>query len=446
MAKQDIKKQLDFLRILFYEGGAWDRAEMARRLHLQPSTYDKYLREWRQRLVQTGLAGEVEEVRRGCMRLRYRRQAAERAFLLAYGLTATKAQQRKHLLQILLILAAAGLCTQEELADALAQKGVLCAENTLKKCLGDLQREGVIWKKREGRRAAQYGLDDWLGALLAELDFRQRRRLRDFVDYAAARSAVSVSGYLLLHTLEAFDDVTEEVDSERLWYRHHPAGRLLDEYWAQPLAAAAKQRRAVWLEYYVKEERVRSRNQGGQKAATAEKMHFWPVAQVHDEHLGRRYLVGLTEEGRLAPYRPEAIRVLRMENIAWLEAAPGGMLLEEGWTEFIGQRLRQCWLVAVRDEVEIVRARFFAPPGKHDYVGERLAREKRWGCVKAEAEGVWILTLPVRGTMEVRPWLRSFGAQVEVLEPLHLREFFRREWEEVASRYAKAGTNAVVDS
>ena len=112
MAKQDIKKQLDFLRILFYEGGAWDRVEMARRLHLQPSTYDKYLREWRQRLVQTGLAGEVEEVRRGCMRLRYRRQAAERAFLLAYGLTATKAQQRKHLLQILLILAAAGLCTQ----------------------------------------------------------------------------------------------------------------------------------------------------------------------------------------------------------------------------------------------------------------------------------------------------------------------------------------------
>ena len=49
MAKQDIKKQLDFLRILFYEGGAWDRVEMARRLHLQPSTYDKYLREWRQK-------------------------------------------------------------------------------------------------------------------------------------------------------------------------------------------------------------------------------------------------------------------------------------------------------------------------------------------------------------------------------------------------------------
>lgn len=438
MAKQDIKKQLDFLRALLYEGGSLDRQAMARRLHLQPSTYDKYLREWRQRLDQAGLSGEVDEVRRGCMRLRHRRQAAERALLLAYRLTATRKQQREHLLQLLEVLARGPRTGDDLLAVLEAEHPGAFAERTLQKCLRELQAEGVVWREKQGAQAAVFGLNDWLSQLAADLGEAGRRRLRDFVDYAAATSPVSVPGYLLLDTLARYDGDADG-GGERLWYRHHPVGRLLDEHWVMPLQQACAQGSCLRLDYYPKETAVRCQNHGGQSAARAQELAFWPLAVVNDALLGRWYVLGIEEAHRLEECLPEAVQVLRLENIAWLEPRPAAGELPPRWACFVQQRLQQAWLVEVREEVQEVRVRFFGPSEGYDFVEARLDLEKRWGRLEQEAPGVWHLTLPVRGLVEVRPWLRSFGARAEVLAPPALRRHFQQEWEEVRRRYGGDG-------
>lgn len=47
------------------------------------------------------------------------------------------------------------------------------------------------------------------------------------------------------------------------------------------------------------------------------------------------------------------------------------------------------------------------------------------------------VTASVHNSLQLRWWLRGFGAAVEVLEPVELREAFRAEAEELARRYAE---------
>lgn len=435
MAKQDVKKQLDFLRTLLYEGGSLCREEMAVRLHISVSTYDKFLRDLRQRLVRAGLEEELAKVRHGYMRLRYRRQAAERALLLAYRSAATKEQQRKHFILVLQALEVFpdGASREELLQKLLVMKGTEgdFAEKTLQNTLKELEREGLALRCTGPNNTARYSLDVWLSDTVNALSEAERGLLRDYIDYAAATDTISVPGYWLLQTLDRFDDVGMQADRERLWYRHHTVGRMLDELWVAPLQQACQAGQGLALEYHPKNEGVRCRNHG--KRETKEQPVFWPQKLVADALFGRWFVLGIWDADYEKPCSPQRVQVLRVENIAWIENEEAGKG-EARWRDFVEERLETAWLVDVRSEELLVEARFFVPPGTEDYVGARLLREKRWGEVSKEEES-WLLRLPVRGCGEIVPWLRSFGPNVEVLAPKELRAVLQADWEEACRLY-----------
>ena len=51
------------------------------------------------------------------------------------------------------------------------------------------------------------------------------------------------------------------------------------------------------------------------------------------------------------------------------------------------------------------------------------------------SDGVCILTLKVGSMLEMTPWIRGWGADVEVLEPAELREQFKEWAKELGKMY-----------
>ncbi|MNJ79129.1 hypothetical protein D3C77_770500 [compost metagenome] len=47
----------------------------------------------------------------------------------------------------------------------------------------------------------------------------------------------------------------------------------------------------------------------------------------------------------------------------------------------------------------------------------------------------FIYEITVNGTIEIKPWLRSFGSSCEVLEPVRLRQEMIEEWKEIRAYY-----------
>lgn len=428
MAKEDIKKHLDLLRTLYYEGGLWDRRGLAQRLNIQPSTLDKLLREWKEILARAGVAEELEVVRRGYSRLRYRQWALERVFILSYRLGSLKEKEKGVIGKLLKQLAVSEQPqTEAEFQEANADVD----GRTLRRHLRQLSEEGVIRDQEDG-----YCLEEWLGDLALQLGEQGRQQLRDFVDYAAAVSSISVPGYWILDALYRYDGEQAHTDANRLWYRHNPAGRILDELRVEEINTAIEEGKQLIVDYYPRQAAVRSQNQR-QGRIVAEKLQFIPLALRFDQDFGRWYVVGIEQKQLETACSPEKLQVLRVENIAWLEEIEGDKQGMVRWQQWCGERLQISWLVEVREAPIVVQAKFYPPSTGPDYIGERVRREGRWSTIRNTDDGCTLISIQVRGWQEIAPWLRSFGGAVEVLAPTELRQEMISHWKEIKRRYGE---------
>ncbi len=126
----------------------------------------------------------------------------------------------------------------------------------------------------------------------------------------------------------------------------------------------------------------------------------------------------------------KAIRTLKVERV--YEAR----LTEERFTipeSFDPQRLlASAWGVIWRDEGEIEVTLRFAPSVV------RRVKESTWHHsqrVEDLPDGSCLFTVKVGSTQEVRPWIRGWGAAVEVLAPAEFREEMIEEVREMAKLY-----------
>lgn len=122
-----------------------------------------------------------------------------------------------------------------------------------------------------------------------------------------------------------------------------------------------------------------------------------------------------------------------------LERMSQAMLLDEHFPERDFDpvaALQSAWGIMWSSSPVTVRLRFSPTVS-------RRVRESQWHLsqqIEEEPDGSCILTLRIGHTLEILPWIRSWGRDCEVLEPPELRSLLAEEYEAAARLYRTAAT------
>jgi proteasome accessory factor B len=138
------------------------------------------------------------------------------------------------------------------------------------------------------------------------------------------------------------------------------------------------------------------------------------------------YLIGYDELSKeVRSFKVERIRSARLEETAYY--LPSDFNLE--------RYLRHSWGIWSKDAVERVVLRFAAPAA-------RRVRESYWHPsqkLTAVRGGGVRMEISVRGRVEITPWILSWGADCEVLEPADLRHEVAAVADRMAAQYRGDG-------
>ena len=208
--------------------------------------------------------------------------------------------------------------------------------------------------------------------------------------------------------------LAEHVERSLDVLQHAPRDERFIEH-VRRLTQAWAERRVVDIDYELgryEEPRPKSRR------ATVRPYLIEPSLQTH-----ALYLIGW-DEGRAAT------RTFKIERIRDVSITPRRFEAPESGS--IEASLRRAWdIIMDQDEVEIVLR--FAPN-----VASRVL-EATWHPtqrVETAADGSLLWRATVAGTIEIRLWILSWGSDVEVLEPVALREDVQRTLRAALARYA----------
>jgi predicted DNA-binding transcriptional regulator YafY len=135
------------------------------------------------------------------------------------------------------------------------------------------------------------------------------------------------------------------------------------------------------------------------------------------------YVIGFDATGKQHDIR--IFKLSRLSNVQLLEET---YTIPTDFNPF--DYLATAWGI-MRDDDQTVRLRF-NPSLKQYLTEEHFSRETQ--C-QHNADGSTEITLQVGGTLELIPWIRGWGASVEVLEPLELREELIAEAQAVLRLY-----------
>jgi hypothetical protein len=100
-------------------------------------------------------------------------------------------------------------------------------------------------------------------------------------------------------------------------------------------------------------------------------------------------------------------------------------------------KIKYSWLIDTGSPVTI-QMRFYNPQRGdkgRNFVKDRVLLQGQWGHIVEENDEFFIFEITVNGTLEIKPWIRSFGSSCEVLKPLNLRNEMIDEWKEIKSYY-----------
>jgi predicted DNA-binding transcriptional regulator YafY len=425
MAKESFDKEIQFMRMLVLTSGAYNRQQFAERLGISVHTLDKTLKRLKGIL---GEDGELAEM----MRYSYL-DSSEPMLLFLFRAKSLKESESQRLSLLLTTLDVAPLTALELLDACCASQPPEAAqpdEKTIRNDLKYLEQVGVVCKE-SGPRPYRYRLCNDLVRHLSEDELLD---LYDYVDMMASTQVPSVQGYLLRDSLGKQLNRSLGADHEAavFHYKYHYYSRILDEAHLFPLFAAIRQRRQVRFLYYSPKRRTSytSKNTNPLFERDSEGKHelTLPLRIVYDHQYGRWYLIGCNAR--------TGIRKYRIEGITHLEE--GQQDTEERYQSQLAEldrRTQYSWLIDTGEPVQ-VKVRFFHPgPGIPNFVKERVLLQGQWGSVTEENAESFIYEITVNGTLEIKPWLRSFGSSCEVLAPLKLREELIEEWKEIGGYY-----------
>ncbi|WP_025025489.1 helix-turn-helix transcriptional regulator [Caldalkalibacillus mannanilyticus] len=432
MARESFDKELQFLRMMLLTTGAYNRTQFAERLGMSVHTFDKTLKKMKDLLF--SLTEELQEDKRDIYRpFRYHDlDHSDHLFTFLFRAKSLKETEVTRLSSILHFLAEKE-CSLKELQDCLQEHEENLNqpdEKTLRQDLKYLEELTVI-KRTNHSRPYMYRLDL---DLLHSLNNDEIRQLYDFVDIMAHTRIPSVQGYMLRDTLKRI--LRKSWNEEQLQafsYKYHYVSRILDEYHLYAICEAYQKRKSLTFIYYSPKRKIvfsaKNTNPLYEKEFSGSKQHVLPLKVIYDHQYGRWYLVAQDMNNlKLVKYRMEGITELE-ENVSVEESTLcTAQEQAEKWLE-------RSWVIDTGRGV-LVRLKFFDPVDTtNPFIRQRVELQGQWGMIVEEQEDGFIFEIMVNSTIEIKPWVRSFGSSCEVLEPRYFREECKKEWEVIRSYY-----------
>lgn len=438
MAKESFDKEIQFLRMLALTSGAYSRQQFADRLGISVHTFDKTLKRLKEIVGTVHQQLPDEQGKELAETIRYNYFDSSDPMLLFLFRAKSLKESESERISILLAAVKEQALTAMELLDiccgSLPAEQAPPDEKTIRSDLKYLEQVGVICKE-PGPRPYRYRLHNgWL----TELTEDERLDLYDFVDVMANTGVPSLQGYLLRDSLKrqllrGRQDKSGQEGLDVFLYKYHYYSRLLDEAHLFALLAAIERRMYVSFLYFSpkKNKSYASQNTNPLFERDSEGVleRALPLKVVYDHQYGRWYL--------LANHSHHSIRKYRIEGITQI-ADDGDCAPEELFAAKLAEledKIAYSWLIDTGRRAT-VKLRFFNPgAGVPNFVKERVLQQGQWGRIVQEDELSFLYEIEVNGTLEIKPWVRSFGSSCEVLEPAHLRRELIEEWKELKSYY-----------
>ncbi|MGO4549332.1 helix-turn-helix transcriptional regulator [Paenibacillus sp. 2TAB23] len=434
MARESFDKEIQFLRMLVLTSGAYNRQQYADKLGISVHTFDKTIKRLKEIVNAVYQKAPAASGKEFAETIRYSYLDSSDPMLLFLFRAKSLKESESQRLSLLLAALHGEAMTVSELLD-LCCSGMpaelsLPDEKTIRGDLKYLEQVGVI-KRATAARPYRYRINN---DLVRELSHDELQDLYDFVDIMANTQLPSVQGYLLRDGLKKHI-VREKEDigrTDSFLYKYHYYSRLLDEAHLFTLLSAIRSRSWVSFLYFSpkKETSYASKNTNPlfEKDTDGLNETMLPLKVIYDHQYGRWYLLGHHPRSGIKKYRLEGLTQVA-------EGTAAEETLFEAKSSELEQRIKHSWLIDTGRTVA-VKVRFFHPGhGIPSFVKERVLLQGQWGTITEESEESFIYDIEVNGTIEIKPWIRSFGSSCEVLAPLKLREEMIAEWKEIRNYY-----------
>ncbi|CAM4415964.1 WYL domain-containing protein [Paenibacillus alkaliterrae] len=440
MAKESFDKEIQFLRMLVLTSGAYNRQQFADRLGISVHTFDKTIKRLKEIVSSVCQQLPEEQGKQFAETIRYSYLDSSDPMLLFLFRAKSLKESESQRISLLLAAMHGQSLSAMELLDAccasLPAELPLPDEKTIRTDLKYLEQVGVI-KKEPGPRPFRYRIHN---DLVKDLSHDELLDLYDFVDIMANTQIPSVQGYLLRDGLKKHfaRNLAENDSIDPFLYKYHYYSRILDEANLFTLIDAIRNRRKVSFLYFSPKRATsyasKNTNPLFERETEGKQETVLPLKVIYDHQYGRWYLLGHHERYGIKKYRMEGLTQIEEDK-----AVPEELFAEVSTD--LEQRMQYSWLVDTGRPVT-VRIRFFHPgPGIASFVKERVLLQGQWGVVTEENEASFLFEIVVNGTIEIKPWIRSFGSSCEVLEPLKLRQEMITEWKEIKAYYESVREN-----
>ncbi|MDQ8738960.1 WYL domain-containing protein [Paenibacillus sp. LHD-38] len=434
MARESFDKEIQFLRMLVLTSGAYNRQQYADRLGISIHTFDKTIKRLKEiaNAVYQQLPADKGKEFADTVRYSYL-DSSDPMLLFLFRAKSLKESESQRLSLLLAAMHEQALTAMELLdlcCGSMPAELSLPDEKTIRGDLKYLEQVGVI-KREPGTRPFRYRT---YNDLVKELSPEELLDLYDFVDIMANTQLPSVQGYFLRdglkkHMARRQNDYRHQ---ESFLYKYHYYSRILDEAHLFTLLSAIRNRRFVRFLYFSpkKETSYASKNTNPlfERDTEGQEEMMLPLKVVYDHQYGRWYLLGHHARYGIKKYRLEGLTQISEEDAAAADDY-------EAKKSELEQRIQYSWLIDT-GKLVTVKVRFFHPgPGISNFVKERVLLQGQWGSITEETEDSFIYEIEVNGTIEIKPWIRSFGSSCEVLAPLKFREEMIAEWKEIKGYY-----------
>ncbi len=435
--KYDYRMEEEAIRMLTMEGTLLQKREIAEMLGVSEPYLDKFLRALRKAFddIDPNLWSTTSRGKHVYHRLR-RLPHVPPAYPLIWFYRMNKngkPKEYERMVELLRFLAESPKTKAELMGDFTDVSGDPPDARSLDRYLSYLLETGAIMKYKK-KRGFAYAIDD---RLLTSISDREMEHLYLFTMHMANASLLSVPGFLLSETLREYligGQSRPVRNLDVVHYRNVISARILDEYKVAEAIDAMAKGRMLSFRYYAKAEKQRSRTRTETRLDDS-RLTVMPLSLVYDHQFSRMYLLASDAVGEIRTYKLEGIAEME-------EAGEADKVMGAEGKAAIEQSLSQSWLLAPPPSVK-VRMRFYferAHGEEMNFMQRRVLEQGGWGrIVDSSPQGGWFdYEIDVNGTMEIKPWIRSFGASVEVLEPSDLRSEMKEEWNLIWRLYADA--------